>query len=117
MCGKGLNQPPETVCEGVAMRQVWMLAVGAVAWLATATPGLAQERTVYREVHILGGTEGLVFSPDGKTLITLGFHGGHRILDLASGKLSRGPYGKGVRCLAFHPGGKVLATGNQDGQV
>jgi WD40 repeat protein len=68
----------------------------------------------------LGGVGAVAFSPDGKLLASavLSFAPRLVVWDVASGKkkwIRRGK--KVITCLAFRPGGKMLATGDEDGTI
>jgi WD40 repeat protein len=80
---------------------------------------------------LLAGTEGggssqsnnimgLVFSPDGKTVVSGAADGTIR-RSTATGLASCGPpvmaHGGGVASLAFHPDGTILASGSEDGAI
>jgi WD40 repeat protein len=56
------------------------------------------------------------FSPDGKRLASVGLFGGLQVRDLSSGKKNTAPEII-AWCVAFHPGGKLIATGARDGTI
>jgi WD40 repeat protein len=61
----------------------------------------------------------LVFSPDGKTLLTASHDATARFWDVESGR-QLGPtfhHTDAVHCAAFHPDGKSVATGSRDGII
>ena len=59
----------------------------------------------------------VVFSPNGKTLVTVGGVGGARLWDLATHAQIGTPLGSGVIAAAFSPDGKTLATVGTDSNV
>jgi WD40 repeat protein len=72
----------------------------------------------------LSGRGGTVWAcalaPDGRTLATLGLRkSATQLWDVATAKprLTLGDGDVGTRCLAFQPGGRLLATGGEDGDV
>jgi len=61
----------------------------------------------------------LAYSPDGRTLVSVGDERTICIWDVGNGELRRtvtGHHGK-VETVAFHPGGKLYATGGEDGEI
>jgi hypothetical protein len=63
--------------------------------------------------------EALAFSPDGKTLATVGYDRELRLWDVATGHLHavlRG-HADGVSAVAFSPDGRTIATGADDGTL
>jgi hypothetical protein len=67
--------------------------------------------------HPSGGVRRLVFTPDGKFLLSAGFDGFVRLWDLATRKEARQIKVEGgtVYSLALSPDGKLLATAGRDG--
>jgi WD40 repeat protein len=58
----------------------------------------------------------MAFSPDGKRLASVGIFGGLQVRDLSSGKKYTAP--KVIAgCVAYHPKGKLIATGAGDGTI
>jgi WD40 repeat protein len=58
----------------------------------------------------------MAFSPDGKRLASVGLFGGLQVRDLSSGKKYTAPKVL-AECVAYHPGGKQIATGAHDGTI
>jgi WD40 repeat protein/transcriptional regulator with XRE-family HTH domain len=63
------------------------------------------------------GVSQVVFTPDGKTLATVGGVGGARLWDLATHAQIGPPLGNAVSAVAFSPDGKTLAAGDFNGNV
>jgi WD40 repeat protein len=58
----------------------------------------------------------MAFSPDGKRLASVGLFGGLQVRDLSSGKKYTAL--KAIACcVAYHPRGKLIATGAKDGTI
>src|SRR5262249_54206996 len=69
-----------------------------------------------------GHVNGLAFSPSAPLLATCGEDGAVRLWDLAGPDapvqvVGPGPFGGGVRSVAFTPDGRYLATANANGMV
>jgi WD40 repeat protein/transcriptional regulator with XRE-family HTH domain len=63
------------------------------------------------------GVTQVVFSPDGKTLATVGGVGGARLWDVATHAQIGPPLGNEVSAVAFSPDGKTLAVSDFNGNV
>ena len=59
----------------------------------------------------------VLFSPQGNRLASSDYQGEIRVWDLASNQVVTANGENWVRALAFHPGGELLAAGNQRGKV
>src|SRR6516162_4363391 len=101
----------------VRMRTLMIMAACVACALAPARSCPAQApRQVFTEAHYPGYVSGMAFSPDGKRLASGGLFGGLQVRDLSSGKKYPGPEII-AWCLAYHPGGKLIATGARDGAI
>ena len=91
--------------------------LGAIAAVATSLLG---ERKSDREspakstlIVNTGTIKSIAFRPDGAMLLSVGFNGSLAMLDPTRSKIPAPPQGLGpVRCAAFSPDNRVLATAN-----
>jgi WD40 repeat protein len=92
------------VASGDSQRVIgWDPATGREVWRLPAPPAVSA----------------LAFSPDGKTLATVGWDGTVRLSEAATGKRVRSMRGREPRLLAvaWSPDGKLLACGGDEGSV
>jgi WD40 repeat protein len=71
------------------------------------------------DIHVIGDSPVIAFSPDSKTIISGGFDKTVRIWDVATGKL-RYPilqHDAPISSLTFSPKGETIASGSQDGII
>lgn len=65
------------------------------------------------------GINSVVFSPDGKIIVTAGGDGNFRLWNLQGKPIGKGffAHNNGINSLAFSPDGKTIITGGRDGKV
>jgi WD40 repeat protein len=110
--------PSDTRHPTPATRSLWQCASGSEDGTARVW-----QPEIGRMVRIVRGGEGailaIVYTPDGKTLLTAGTEGSIRVVDADSDTVLRTWRGsKGwVNCLAVSPNGKTIASGDSSGQI